>query len=406
MLLLAALGQEEQAVPPNRVTPAEVVAATPGIARQVERIRELRFERIPRPKLITTEQLTRRFRREARRTGADADLRDAEVLLGIVGLIEPGDDLSGLVDAVASDVAGAYDPRGKELYVIEDAIPDEEAVVEVTIAHELTHALEDQVFGLRDSDALSDDRTLAYDALTEGSATAVMIQFAAERNLLGDLLLSDAGGSDIGEVPGPLQAQLVFPYLGGQEFIQELRRAGGDWDLVDVADREDPPVSSAQILHPEKYLAGDLPQRVHIQPLPDDRWRRVDSGDVGEFDVRQLTLVGADDAAAARAGAGWAGGRFAIWRRRGESGECEPPCRERHVVVIKLAFEDRADAGEFLAVQPAYFEALGAEEAEAVATRVRAVLLGGAAAAALRGRTLTLAFAPSLPLATRLSLGS
>jgi hypothetical protein len=289
--------------------------------------------------------------------------------------------------------------------VIRDAIPDEEAVVEVTIAHELTHALEDQVFGLRDTEALSDDRTLAYDSLTEGTATAVMVQFAAERNLLGQLLLADPGSSDIDEVPEALQAQLVFPYLGGQEFVQELRRAGGDWDLVNVAEREQPPTSSEQILHPAKYLEGEEPEKVRLGAgrLLGAAWQRRDTGDVGEFDLRQLIRIGADAATAAEAAAGWAGGSFAMWRRRGAPGECEGACREHHVAVLEVAFDRPSDASRFAAALGGYLDGIGAEGTERGPAAGRAELPEGAAAYALRGRTVTLSFAPTTGLAVRLS---
>ena len=355
--------------------------------------------------MISTAQLTRIFRRQARESGAVEDLRDGEILLKILGLVEPDDDLSGYVDAVASDVAGAYDTKTEKLYVIRDAIPDDQAVVEVTIAHELTHALEDQVFELKEADALSGDRALAYSALTEGSATAVMIQFAAERNLLGQLLLSDPGTSDIEDVPPVLQAQLVFPYLAGQEFVQALRRAGGDWDLVGVAEREDPPASTEQVLHPQRYLEGDDPVQVSVDPAPilGGGWRFLDGADVGEFDLRQIITVGAglDETD----GLGWGGGRYSLWARRGAAEDCVNTCRAEHALVLALRFDNRGEASAFSGIANAYLDELGGKP-QINPGGGSAEIPEGAAAYGVRGDEVTLAFAPTLPLARRLAADS
>src|SRR5918997_172532 len=137
-------------------------------------------------------------------------------------------------------------------------------LAEMILAHELTHALEDQRFGLGLEDfSGSDDRQLARLAMIEGSASWLMERYAdqhftAEESLGGALAGAFAGTNSL---PAFLEAQLVFPYLGGQQFVEALReRAGGRWDLVDLAERSRPPESTEQILHPDKYVGAEAPQ--------------------------------------------------------------------------------------------------------------------------------------------------
>jgi hypothetical protein len=322
-------------------------------------------------------------------------------VLKMLGLVEPDADLSGLLGEIAGDVAGAYDPRTGDLFVISDAIPPERAVVDVTLAHELDHALEDQAFGLRDPETLAGDAELAEEALVEGSATAVMYQFAAEQNLLFDLItaesLDDAG---LSEIPPSIQAQILFSYLSGLEFVQELRRAGGDWNIVDIALRSRPPVSTEQVMHPQKYLRGEQPLPVSIaaRPVLGKGWRRLDADTVGEFDLLQILTLASPDATARQAAAGWGGGRFEMWRRGAADDDCEAPCRERHAIVVATRWDSPDEAGDFAIHLSAYFD----EALEGSRHGGTWVVPGGNAAAFRLGDTVVLALAPSPRTARRL----
>ena len=115
--------------------------------------------------------------------------------------------------------------------MVEGAGTGTRVLEEMILAHELTHALEDQHYGLSTEPA-TDDRTLARQALYEGSATALMYayvgeHFSAEETLGG--LLSSAF-EDSGDLPPFIQAQLLFAYVGGEQFVSDLlRRGAGAW---------------------------------------------------------------------------------------------------------------------------------------------------------------------------------
>ena len=115
-------------------------------------------------------------------------------------------------------VAGYYDPRTKRLRVVSGAQTENRVLNEITLAHELTHALEDQRFKLDLESSSSDDAGMANLALVEGSATAVMFTYAerhfSPEQTLGGLFSSL--GQDTGDLPPFVEAQLVFPYIQGQ----------------------------------------------------------------------------------------------------------------------------------------------------------------------------------------------
>jgi hypothetical protein len=133
------------------------------------------------------------------------------------------------------------------------------------------------------------------------------------------------------DLPPFLQAQLLFPYTGGMAFVQELvRRAGGRWILVDLADRTRPPDSTEQVLHPEKYLRVEEPLPVSLGMRLGAGWRRAASGVWGEWATSEL--VGEE------AAAGWGGDRYELWQ--GPGGD---------VLAMRWRWDTHRDAREFAA---------------------------------------------------------
>ena len=148
--------------------------------------------------------------------------------------------------------------------------------------------------------------------------------FTSEQSLGG--LLSSLG-QDTGDLPPFIEAQLVFPYVQGQEFIKQLYAAGG-WGVVDAAYRFRPPASSEQIMHPDKYLAVEQPDKVRLQASPGAGWRRVVGGTWGEWATGQL--VGNE------AASGWGGDRYELWQRgqRRLRGAVPRPRRARDALAL------------------------------------------------------------------------
>ncbi len=296
--------------------PAPAAAAIPVIAERVEALRDLRFEQIPRPVTVTPEQARREGLSDLDRNYPPERLRADEEILKLLGLIDEDADLRDLAGSLFGEgVAGYYDPRDGRLRVVEGAGTGNRVLEEMVLAHELTHALEDQRFGLPQTPA-TDDRSLARAALHEGTATALMTAYIQEHfsaeEALGGLLGS--AFEDTGDLPPFMEAQVLFPYVGGERFAGHLlRRAGGRWNLVDTAYELRPPASTEQVLHPRAYLRADepLPVRLRARAVLGDGWRRATAGTWGELQTRELL-------GSARAAAGWGGDRYELWRSDGD----------------------------------------------------------------------------------------
>ncbi len=394
-------GAHGAARPPIAAAPVQPARHVALIAARVERIRGLRFRRRLVPRRVSSALARREGLADLDRSSPPDRLHAQEELLELLGLLPRGTNLRRLEGAVYGEqVAGFYDPRRKRLSVVEGAAGSGAAggaLGDITLAHELDHALEDQRFGIRDSPSGTDDAASAYTALVEGSATEVMTRYALRYIGAGQSLSGALGAlaqqAHATKLPPYLQASLLFPYEAGQRFVESLYGFSHDWRLVNLALRVNPPRSTEQILHPEKWLRAEdpVPVRLAVGERLGRGWRRLTAGSLGEWDTSQLLLrAGASGPAAREAAAGWGGARYELWRRIGarRGRACAAPCRSRDALVISWAWDTRSDARRFDA---------------ALSPFLTRGLPGASAAVSLGRRTTTLAFAPSRRLATVLA---
>jgi hypothetical protein len=215
--------------------------------------------------------------------------------------------------------------------------PSEEDTV---LVHELTHALQDQSFDLeklqQEDDPLADTGT-ALTALAEGDATLTMMDFRSQTSferlpnaerILGSMAadpdammsaLPDLPGADqFAQAPVWLRDNLLFGYLQGMTFCISVRTRGGQ-KLLDHAFATDPPRSTEQVLHPEKWhTRRDDPVVIRLPDLGPDLpgYRKAADGVMGELSVRSLLRQGPGDRdRAVAAAAGWGGDRFAVYEK-------------------------------------------------------------------------------------------
>lgn len=247
-----------------------------------------------------------------------------------LGLVPDTIDLEPLLRSLLLEqVVGYYDPVRDTLYVVDRV---DASQVEPVLLHEIVHALQDQYVdldSLMQANLEANDRGTAAQAAMEGHATFAMLEWQlaaltggdadlttlpALDGLLGDDPLATAGlGMPILEdAPAVIRESLLFPYLGGLAFVQKYW-AGTGGRLPPLGDAM--PVSTEQVLHPEKFAAGqvDMPTTVSFSSDPPPGWAEIHTDDLGELETRLfLREFLLDRAEADRAAAGWDGDRFRL----------------------------------------------------------------------------------------------
>lgn len=237
---------------------------------------------------------------------------------------DPKTDLFQLqVDLLGEQVLGYYDPEKDELFVLRES-KDLGPSSKQTLAHEIVHALQDQYYNLDKllpDDGNDDDRSLAIRSLVEGDATLAGLSYVRDNFTQDEIqqFLNESSSGDtsvLNSAPAYLRESLYFPYDAGANFVNELLKRNG-FATVDEA-LADPPASTEQILHPDKYFDSprDEPVQVALEPLTDTLgagWTMKDWGTLGEFDLRIiLEENGASDPD--EGAAGWGGGSYAFYQ--------------------------------------------------------------------------------------------
>jgi hypothetical protein len=283
-----------------------------------------------------------------------------EELWKALRLIGPDDDLYGLVDQAGQEgTLGFYEYDTRSMVVRGEELTP---FVRVTLAHELTHALDDQHFGL-DREELEDDSEAEFGflVLTEGSAEYVASRYEAqlsadEQEELADEMASFVGGADLEDVPVELLLAIQMPYLLGPDLIEAVVDDGGI-DGLD-ASFDDPPTTAEQAFEPQAYLDRD--EAVDV-PLPPAGADAVDDGVFGALGMF-LLFPGATGFDLAE---GWAGDSYVQWLD-----DDERPC----VRVDLLAEGDGAD--DYESALSSWSDAHGDAVTERIGDTVRLTACG------------------------------
>jgi hypothetical protein len=256
------------------------------------------------------------------------DVRAEELTLKKFGLVPPDFDLTkNTVDLLTEQAAAFYDYNKKKLFITETTAGDSQ---ESVLAHELAHAIADQNYNLGKyihGGRKSDDGAAARLAVMEGQATWLMSELLAER--IGQSLkgspalvekmssLSDASGQFpvFDKSPLYLRMTLVFPYTRGMLFQHAVFERDGKQGFAEVF--RQPPVSTQQIIHPDKYFAGVKP----TQPaLPDPKlgkgYKGLVGGTLGELDHQVMLEQYSGRERAAALAPHWRGCTFQLTENR------------------------------------------------------------------------------------------
>lgn len=323
-----------------------------AIATQVSTVRRLEWLGRPPVRVVSREEMRALIAREFDRITDSAQLEmlaGAAELLEFLRVLPPDTDL--LAEnrrLLAEAVEGLYLPDEKSVVVVAEADVSD-PTVKIALAHELTHALTDQHFDLaalekRVEEAKDSERRAALEALIEGDAMFTAFEWA--RRHLGsrdiDRLLEKAvseGSTALDESPRFLRESLQFPYEAGTKFVEHLYREQR-WSLVDSA-YSDPPRSTEEVLHPDRYLerlesAGERTDPSPPELAPDDRCRVVSRGVVGEFDTYLVLSEFLEIQRAKEAAEGWEADRYLFEH-----------CGDKRVLRLAASLDSARDAEQF-----------------------------------------------------------
>lgn len=299
------------------------------IARELGRISGFRLERRIDCGVITREQLNKFLDERVKEVATPEEIRAEELTLKKFGLVPQEFDLARTtVDLLTEQAVAFYDYRRHKLFLT-DTAPS--ATREAALVHELAHALADQRFNLdryvRQA-RTSDDAALARMAVMEGQATWLMSEYLARR--MGQSLASSpeltammsrsaesiSGQYPVFEgVPLYMRETLLFPYGKGMLFQQAVHQRKGAAAFAEVFRR--PPLSTQQVLHPEKYFAGAGPTRPPLPKLrPSRGYKTLLEGGFGELDHAILIEQYAGKDAARDLAPHWRGCQYRLLENR------------------------------------------------------------------------------------------
>jgi hypothetical protein len=333
-----------------------------NVEQGIQGIRELNFKSHVPLVLKTPDEVEQMVIADLKRDYTDQQIVADGKAGSMLGLFPPGMDLKAeSIKLLKSQIAGFYDPHEKQMVLVKGAatggfsdrmlefVVQRDLINDMLLAHELTHALQDQNYALQDQlDKLKNnsDREIALKSVAEGDATLAGFAYIAGRmdNAVAATLtdhlrdLPETFAAQSKDTPEGLSYPLIFQYSDGTRFVSEAYKRGG-WRAVDALYLK-PPQSSQQIINPELYFDHPLPPaEVQVggyqQNLKD--WKEADADTFGELSIQLILQLGigkvAPEVALAKK---WAGDRMVVLSRGDDI-----------AVIWMVAFRDENTARSF-----------------------------------------------------------
>jgi hypothetical protein len=314
---------------------------------KIEKELGLPFKTPPKVERRTRDEVAAFVRKQLDSERGKAQVAGQEAVYRLLGQIPDTLQLAALLQKLLEEqIVGYYDPATKVLYVVDGA---PEALVKQTVSHELVHALQDQYVAIDSIQARTEDsdRQVAAQAVLEGQAVFMqlrvdpnagpMLKMPGGWDRIRDMIRDGSGGMPVfASAPRTVREGLLFPYLGGADFVRRFIEQRPEKELLG-----DLPTSTRQILNDAAYFtptAAERDQAVTVTLPPPTTGTVFFSNTLGEFETR-LTLVQhlKDDEVARRAASGVDGDRFAVIRT--ESGDA---------LVWASVWDTPEDAADFL----------------------------------------------------------
>lgn len=289
------------------------------ITAWVSKERELDFSHPVKVNFLTEKEYTARST-EGGDDGSAASKQyydDQEAQLRALGFLSGDVDLSKAQDTLAdSGTLAYYDPEVEEVFVRGTELTP---AVRVTLAHELTHVLQDQNFDLQRIESFDDGRSGVLRALAEGDATKVEEAYVDE-------VLTDAErkayekesqqtGDDAKDeldksVPPILTTLFAAPYILGPELITALDEKGG-WETINEA-LEEPPTE--EVLFDPTTYDTDAAKPVTVEIAAPKGAEALEESEFGPTTWYLMLASRMDPALALGATDGWGGDRYVVYR--------------------------------------------------------------------------------------------
>lgn len=312
--------------------------------------------------LINTDQLRLKVSEEFLNEYSPEEAQTDALVLTAFGLLEADFDLLDFyLELYTEQIAGYYDHDTKEMFIVQDS--GFNISERLTYAHEFTHVLQDQTFEIREGLRYneedcedSSERCLGIQSLLEGDASFLELQWFEQYATITDRtqmmnLYANTHSPVYDTAPSFIKEDLVFPYTQGYNFVAYLHQQGG-WEAINQAYAL-PPVSSEQILHPERYPA-EMPKDVSLPDIASilsSDWVEIEHGVMGEWYTFLILAHGFDPGGrveieqAQEAAAGWGGDAFITYFN---------PDHQSLVMSLITSWDSETDAQEFEQAFQAY----------------------------------------------------
>ncbi len=254
---------------------SELDAVVARAMARIERDRGLNFERTVPVEVVSREE----YRESSSGMFGSYDAVDTVAWRASFVVGDEGNVTEAFDELYGSSVAGYYTTAGGGKIVIVSDEPDAVRIDRSTLVHELVHALQDQQFGIARATETRDER-LAWNGLIEGEANYLMQRYDADCGAAFECVdvPTEGRGPASESLNMGLYLTTFLPYSDGPTFVDDLHQRGG-WDAVDRA-YEEPPTSTAQIIHPERY-PDDPPREINVPDRSGGEWERFGEGGNG-----------------------------------------------------------------------------------------------------------------------------
>jgi len=336
----------------NRQPSEALLTAADEVFQEVSRITGLPIKAPLKKEVVNRDQMRQRLVESLHADYAPGEMHAQETMLKAFGLVGPDFDLEQfLIRFYTEQAAGVYDPRRKTMLIADWTDKDTQKAV---LAHELTHALQDQNFDLQkflEGRREDDDATAARQAIAEGHATAAMVQMMMAPQKLEDVptavpLMNMAMQLQIEQYPVFSSApfffryQALFSYAQGVSFMERGLAEGGWQELRDFFLH--PPQTTKEIFDPDVYFKHQrLPEMKLPDPKPMEhgaRLRVVDRNRMGQLGYYCLLAQLLSEDEAKKVAPSWLADRYLVY---------EDPDARRYAVVARTRWASAEAAADF-----------------------------------------------------------